>query len=188
VSSALHQTIRLSPGHHRTAEDGVCAMELASLLAGTSFSDRCVRVCPVIAAFVRGYNDRIDDDRRQDLIPLVPGIIDTRAADEVVEARGRLCLRFAHEAFTDRRWRVWRPHVLHATREGNIEIAAHLVADAALRRPAWHARTLRLIRTLAAMGQPPSPTHRIASISIEIPGSSDWMVVRTGRGSGTISS
>jgi hypothetical protein len=190
VPPVLHQTMRLSPGRHRSPDDGACAMELASLLAGTSFSDRCVRVCPIVGAFVRGYNDRIDDDRRQDLIPVVPELVDTRAPDDVVDARAGLCLRFAREAFADRRWRLWRPHFLHATREANIELAAHIAADAALRRPAWHTRTMRLIGTLIRMGRPqlPPPVQSTASISIEIPGRSDWMVVRTGRGSGTISS
>ena len=62
-----HQTVRLSPGRHGRPEDGVCVMELASMLAGERFSDRPRSVCPVIAAFLRSYNDQVDDRRRQDL-------------------------------------------------------------------------------------------------------------------------
>jgi len=46
---ANHQTIKLSKGRHRGPEDGACAMELASMLAGEPFSDHPDSVCPVIA-------------------------------------------------------------------------------------------------------------------------------------------
>jgi hypothetical protein len=42
-------------------------MELASMLAGEPFSDQPKSVCPVVAAFLRGYNDAVDDETRQDL-------------------------------------------------------------------------------------------------------------------------
>jgi hypothetical protein len=62
-----HQTVRLSPGRHRSPDDGACVMELASMLADEPFSDRPRSVCPVIAAFLRSYNDGLDDERRRDL-------------------------------------------------------------------------------------------------------------------------
>ncbi len=42
-------------------------MELASMLAGETFTDHPESVCPVIGSLLRAYNDRLDDDRRQDL-------------------------------------------------------------------------------------------------------------------------
>jgi hypothetical protein len=42
-------------------------MELASMLAGERFSDRPRSVSRALAAFLRGYNDLLDDKRRQDL-------------------------------------------------------------------------------------------------------------------------
>jgi hypothetical protein len=67
VAHTSHQTIRLSKGKHASPSEGACVMELASMLAGEPFSDRPASVCPVIAGFMRAYNDRIDDERRQDL-------------------------------------------------------------------------------------------------------------------------
>jgi hypothetical protein len=40
MSPVSHQTIKLSKGKHRAPEDGACVMELASMLAGESFTDR----------------------------------------------------------------------------------------------------------------------------------------------------
>ena len=63
-----HQTVRLSRGAHPSLEEGACAVELAAVLAGEPFGDRPAAVSPVVAAFLRGYNDAIDPDRRQDLL------------------------------------------------------------------------------------------------------------------------
>jgi len=52
-----YQTITLSQGKHGSPEDGVCVVELASILAGEPFTDHPQSVCPVIGAFLRAYND-----------------------------------------------------------------------------------------------------------------------------------
>jgi hypothetical protein len=51
-------SVRLEPGTHRSPSDGVCLLELASMVARETFSDRPRCVCVVIAAFLRGWNDR----------------------------------------------------------------------------------------------------------------------------------
>ena len=67
MAQRSYQTLTLSKGKHDSPEDGACVMELASMLAGEPFSDHPESVCPVIGSFLRAYNDRIDDARRQDL-------------------------------------------------------------------------------------------------------------------------
>jgi hypothetical protein len=57
MSQLSHQIVQLSDGSHRSPDDGGCVMELASMLAGEPFTDRPASVCPVIAAFLRTYND-----------------------------------------------------------------------------------------------------------------------------------
>jgi hypothetical protein len=64
MGDANFQTVRLARGRHRSAEDGACVMELASMLAGERFTDRPKSVCPVIAAFLRGYNDALPECER----------------------------------------------------------------------------------------------------------------------------
>lgn len=65
-----HQTVRLTRGPNSSPDEGVCAMELASMLAGEPFSDRPISVSAVITGVLRTHNDRIDDRRRQDLYHL----------------------------------------------------------------------------------------------------------------------
>jgi hypothetical protein len=74
-------------------------MELASMLAGERFSDRPRSVSPVIAAFLRGYNDLVDDRRRQDLIRYASDAVGTAASDEVELARVKRLVEWA-----DDRW------------------------------------------------------------------------------------
>jgi hypothetical protein len=99
MSHASHQTVRLSQGKHRDPDHGACVMELASMLAGEPFSDRPRCVDPVIAGFLRTYNDGIDDRRRQDLYPVASEVVVTRGVASVQAERARLCLRWAQERY-----------------------------------------------------------------------------------------
>src|SRR5919206_2866473 len=90
-----HQTVRLSAGRHRSPHAGACVMELASMLAEEPFSDRPGSTSPVIGAFLRTYNDGLDDDRRQDLYPLAALIVGTAGARAVEEERASRCLAFS---------------------------------------------------------------------------------------------
>lgn len=70
-------------------------MELASMLAGESFSDRPASTSRVIAALLRTYNDGLDDRRRQDLYPLASLIVGTVGSRAVERERMSRCLEFA---------------------------------------------------------------------------------------------
>ncbi|MGH2948261.1 MAG: hypothetical protein ACRDPC_18735, partial [Solirubrobacteraceae bacterium] len=95
MTAASHQTVRLSQGKHRDPDHGACVMELASMLGGEPFSDRPRCVDPVIAGFLRTYNDGIDDRRRQDLYGLATDVVGTRAVAGVQAERAHMCLRWA---------------------------------------------------------------------------------------------
>jgi hypothetical protein len=87
--------VRLSPGAHSSPQEGVCVVELASVLAKEKFSDRPRCVCPVIAAFLRGWNDRATHVERQLLAPYATRIVGSRGGRSVTRARRDLCLEFA---------------------------------------------------------------------------------------------
>jgi hypothetical protein len=72
-------------------------MELASMLAEEPFSDRAGTVSPVIGAFLRTYNDGLDDERRQDLYPIASLVVGTARARAVEAERAARCLQFARE-------------------------------------------------------------------------------------------
>ena len=54
---------------------------------------RCA--CPALAAFLRGYNDGLDDAQRQDLIALAPELVGTRGAEAVTTRRGEQLVALA---------------------------------------------------------------------------------------------
>ncbi|MGZ4170664.1 MAG: hypothetical protein ACXVRN_04800, partial [Solirubrobacteraceae bacterium] len=87
TSTTRYQTVRLSRGRHTSPDDGACVMELASMLAEEPFSDHPPSVCPVIAAFLRVYNDAVDDERRQDLYAYAAKVVGSRAGEEVTAIR-----------------------------------------------------------------------------------------------------
>jgi len=88
-------SVRLEPGVHRTPGDGVCLLELASMVAGERFSDRPRCVCVVIAAFLRGWNDRSSHVERQALRPYARRIVGSRSRRSVTRRRRDICLTWA---------------------------------------------------------------------------------------------
>ena len=84
-------TTRLSLGKHDSHEQGACVMELASMLEGERFTDAPESVCPVIRDLLRSYNDRIDDQRRQELYGCAAAVVGSRSTPCVERERLRLC-------------------------------------------------------------------------------------------------
>jgi hypothetical protein len=97
MTARSHQTVRLARGRHASRHAGVCVMELASMLAHEPFSDRARCISPTIGAFLRTYNDGLDDDRRQDLYPVAAAIVGTAARRSIERERVNHCLAFARE-------------------------------------------------------------------------------------------
>jgi hypothetical protein len=157
VAQTSHQTIRLSKGKHAAPSEGACVMELASMLAGEPFSDRPASVCPVIAGFLRAYNDRVDDERRQELYRYAAEAVDTRASADVELARERRCLEWADEMRRQRpralRW-IARGAPTAVDRRLGLD-AAGTYAARSIRRHGdrTHAATLLLVDELIAMGR-----------------------------------
>jgi hypothetical protein len=129
-------------------------MELASMLAGESFSDRPACVDPVIGGLLRAYNDSVDGERRQDLYRLAAEVVGSAAGIDVERARAARCLSFANAHRTRSRWGRRRPPAL----------AAHLGSDApgvlAVRSlgridDEAHAELLDFVAELLAIGRPP---------------------------------
>jgi hypothetical protein len=146
-----HQTVRLSRGAHHRPADGMCVMELASVLAGERFSDRPRSVCPVIGALLRAYNDAVDDDRRQDLIPYAARVVGSRAGDAIRRERAARCLAWADERAPGRQ--TWWRRLARRRGRRTPESCAIGVAHAIKRHTdETHAAVLRLVQELIAVG------------------------------------
>lgn len=151
-----HQTIRLGKGKHASPSEGACVMELASMLAGEPFTDRPASACPVIGGFLRAYNDRIDDERRQDLYRYAAAVVGTRASAEVERARERRCLEWAESRKRERarplRW-ITRASPTVVDRRLGLDAAGTYAARSIRRHnDRTHAAALALIDELIAMG------------------------------------
>jgi hypothetical protein len=123
-------------------------MELASMLAHEPFSDRPETASPVIAAFLRTYNDGLDDELRQDLYPLAALIVGTAGSRSLEDERASRCLAFAEGL--GYRLPSGRAAMGMATPEASGTWAAH----AAVRTGPTddvHERALALARELAAL-------------------------------------
>jgi hypothetical protein len=149
-----YQTVTLGRGKHRSPEEGACVIELATMLAGESFSDHCRRIDPSISAFLRGYNDHIDSRRRADLKPLAVEVIDSRGSRSLARRRAELCAEFARGAppppllaFHRRRFR----DDFLAAESPDPQLAGIVAGGGAWRRTKQHERTLRFIDELIAL-------------------------------------
>jgi hypothetical protein len=137
-------------------------MELASMLAGEPFSDHPRTASPVIAAFLRVYNDGLDDERRQDLYPYAASTVDTRGEQLLESARADRCAAWAGEVHREvpflRRWLGLRPKPLRRGQPvrpdeygaNAAHVALQLGSDA-------HPRVLAFVDELIAMGADQSP-------------------------------
>jgi hypothetical protein len=151
--NAGHQTVRLSPGTHASPDDGMCVMELASVLSGERFSDRPRAVCPVIAAFLRRYNDSVDDARRRDLLPFAAKAVGTRGSHVDRRDRARRCVEWNPEAGGAPRRRL----LFASTAAAHADAAARVAAA----DPRRHRRALRLVEDLVAVGASGALLHAL---------------------------
>jgi hypothetical protein len=129
-------------------------MELASMLAGEPFSDHPPSVCPVIAAFMRVYNDAVDDDRRQDLYGYASKVVGSRAGEDTTSARAaHLAERAREMRKARRRWPLgvgfliglwWTP--------GFTPDASFAVSEFVQRGDDGHRAALGLVDELLAIG------------------------------------
>ena len=76
-------------------KDGVCVVELASMIGGEKFTDRPNCVCPVIGSFLRSWNDRAGYADRQRLHQYASRVVGTGGYRRISRIRRDLCLSYA---------------------------------------------------------------------------------------------
>jgi hypothetical protein len=162
--SHSYQTVPLARGKHTSPRNGACVMELASMLAGEEFTDRPDAVDPVIAAFLRAYNDAVDDRRRQDLYRYASAAVGSRASAEVTRRRAQRCL---DELRALRRWpfaSLVAPRTLADSVPGMERIAGRLARELHRSGIGSHVRAQRIVDVLLAMG--PAECERPPAVAL----------------------
>jgi hypothetical protein len=136
-------SIELSVGSHQSLTQGACVMELVAYIAGQPWSDHPPCVSPVLGAFLRSWNDALDDATRQRLKDYIPRLIGTAGSPEIDERRAWMA--------TDWACRVSAPRWLRKAglvAEAETLEALPEIADSASARAAQGA--LKQARTKAA--------------------------------------
>ncbi|MGN6866803.1 MAG: hypothetical protein ACTHMY_00205 [Solirubrobacteraceae bacterium] len=166
MAPVSYQTITLSEGKHELPEDGACVMELASMLSGEPFNDRPQSVCPVIGSFLRAYNDRIDDRRRQDLYAYAAKVVGSRASQDVQHARAERLSAWALELH----WSPWLQRLVPARFRALVPtppadlVGSHAVCAIRQHNDKTHAEVLGLIDELLTIGARKPPTTAGAKV------------------------
>jgi hypothetical protein len=104
LAKSSHQPADLSVEEIAANGHAACLLEAVAYVAGEEWTDEPQCVSPVLGVFGRSLNDILPDDRRQELVPLIPKLIGTR--DEQDEARSYLALDWLIRV-TRRRGFVW---------------------------------------------------------------------------------
>jgi len=84
-------TLVLERGKHGYPEQGMNILEAVSVVSpGDKFGDTPRSVSPVISAFLRDWNDALDDEPRQELKRFIPKIVGSILTEDVEEFRAWL--------------------------------------------------------------------------------------------------
>jgi hypothetical protein len=169
MPQANYQTIKLSKGKHTSPEQGACVMELASMLAGERFSDHPRSVSRPIASFLRGYNDLIDDDRRQDLYAYAARTVGTADSPELEQARIERLIEWGDELWEQRSSqsmldRIRRSRARKGRRRDPEAAGTYAVRAMPAVTDARHRAALGLIEELIALGE-----HRDLVVEPQLP-------------------
>jgi hypothetical protein len=141
-------------------------MELSSMLAGEPFTDRPDCVCPVIAEFMRTYNDEVDERRRRDLYDYASKAVGTRAGNDIERLRANMCLRWwaALDKPVRRRMRMVMWGLAPAAAARDSEIAYRAAKKAAASRE-LHEQVLALLDDLVSVGRAPAPAGPLPELA-----------------------
>jgi hypothetical protein len=136
------------------------------MLAGERFTDHPRAVCRVISAFLRSYNDSIDDGRRQDLLACAAAVVGTRDSRPTERARLARCERELAE-LRGRRPATWRRVAATAWPIPSLSPYAVTLlgelAHALSATDSGHPRALRLVADLVDIRVAQAPPCRVMS-------------------------
>jgi hypothetical protein len=127
----------LSYGAHANPEDGRCAMEWVSYLAGEPHGDEPECVSPVLRAFCTALNDTLEDEPRQKLRPYLTRTIGT-TSDGLDEQRAWMAMDWLIRVYTP----AW-------LRVAHLPVAARHLSDLVPVLSAWELRSALEVLNLA---------------------------------------
>ena len=94
------EAIQLQAGSHNSPDEGMCVMEAAAWVAGEPFSDHPQCASKVIGAFLRSWNDTLDDAGRQTLKPYIVRLVGSAGTPEQEDRRAWMALDWLVRSYT----------------------------------------------------------------------------------------
>lgn len=160
-------------------------MELASMLGVECFSDRPPSVCPVLAAFLRGYNDHLTQQlRTRWLLDWAADAVGTRHHDpEVIQARANTLRSMLFELVPPhRRLRLGhRPKFGCSTQINACQLVGSRRGTEVCRRPALAAVVDHRLKRVCATGSVPSKQAFGRDVLLAHPSLPAWLINRRKR-------
>jgi hypothetical protein len=93
--------LTLYSGAHKAASKKMCILEAVAYVAGEPWSDHPECASKVIGAFLRSWNDTLDDDTRNRLLkPYVLKLVGTVGTSEQESVRAWMCLDWLVRTYT----------------------------------------------------------------------------------------
>jgi hypothetical protein len=120
------------------------------MLAGERFSDHPRCACPALTAFLRGYNDALDNRQRQDLFAIASELVGTRADERTTTARGERLVELAWQYERRLGPFVVTPAVNFNVRFDRYQGAGIHLGKCARRDPDCHQAVMATLKELAA--------------------------------------
>jgi hypothetical protein len=93
-------SLQLAKGSHEPNDAQMCVMEAVAYIAGEPWSDSPQCASPVIAAFLRSYNDSVSNEKRQELKQYIPRLIGTRGSEALEERRSLIAADWMVRVYT----------------------------------------------------------------------------------------
>ena len=121
----------LKAGAHTITEHQMCVMEAVAYVAGEAWTDSPQCACPVVASFMRSWNDCLptDEDRESLLKPFVADLVGSKSSAAVEKRRSYMALDWLIRVHTPK-WLDLQPELAsHALALRDLEEIADL-ADA----------------------------------------------------------
>jgi hypothetical protein len=93
-------TLTLSRGGHQAGDGQYCVMEAVAFIAGEPWTDHPKCASRVVGAFMRSWNDGLDDEQRQMLKPYVLRLAGTAGTPEQEDRRAFMAADWAVRTYT----------------------------------------------------------------------------------------
>jgi len=124
LAEVMADDFKLGSGAHTSWKRGACELEAVAYVAGEAWSDHPACASPVIGAFLRSWNDQLDDTTRQTLKQYIARLVGSAGTPEQEDQRAWMALDWLVRTYTPAWLRLAGLNAQAATMAGLPEFRA----------------------------------------------------------------